>query len=54
MENANENVVAVKYKDLMLAKQKEYYQKNKEKIREKARIKRLNISEEEKQKLREK
>ena len=29
MENANENVVAVKYKDLMLAKQKEYYQKNK-------------------------
>ena len=39
-------IVAVKYKDLMLAKQKEYYQKNKEKIREKARIKRLNISEE--------
>ena len=54
MKNANENVVAVKYKDLMLAKQKEYYQKIKEKIREKARIKRLNISEEEKQKLREK
>ena len=30
MKNANENVFAVKYKDLVLAKQKEYYQKNKE------------------------
>ena len=29
MKNTNENVVAVKYTDLMLAKQKEYYQKNK-------------------------
>ena len=30
MKNENENFFAVKYKDLMLAKQKEYYQKNKE------------------------
>ena len=54
MKNENENVVAVKYKDLMLAKQKEYYQKNKENIRKKARVKRINMKEEEKQKLREK
>ena len=54
MNYANKNVVAVKYKDLMLANQKKYYQKNKEKIREEVRIKRLNMSEEEKQKLREK
>ena len=54
MKNANENVVAVKYKDLMLAKQKEYYRKNKENIRKKGRIKRINMKEEEKQKLREK
>ena len=50
MKNANENVVAVKYKDLMLAKR----QKDKEKIRKKARVKRINMKEEEKQKLREK
>ena len=54
MKNANENVVAVKYKDLMLAKRKEYYQKNKENIRKKTRVKRINMKEEEKQKLREK
>ena len=30
MKNGNENVVAVKYKDLMLAKHKKYYQKTKE------------------------
>ena len=50
MKNANENVVAVKYKDLMLAKR----QKDKEKIRKKARVKRINMKEEEKQKLSEK
>ena len=52
MKNANENVFAVKYKDLMLAKQKEYYQKNKKKSRKKARVKRINMKEEEKQELR--
>ena len=36
MENANENVVAVKYKDLMLAKQKEYYQKKQRKDKRKS------------------
>ena len=38
----------------MLAKQKEYYQKNKENIRKKTRVKGINMKEEEKQKLREK
>ena len=50
MANANENYIAVKYSDIMKARQLEYYYKHKEKIREK----RLNRTEEEKQKQREK
>ena len=50
MENVNVNVIAVKYSDIMKARQLEYYYGNKEKIREK----RLNRTEEEKQKQREK
>ena len=54
MENEDEHLVAVKYRDVILAKQKEYYQKNKEKTKEKSKTKRLNMSEEKKQKLKEK
>ena len=50
MENVNENIMAVKYGDIMIARELEYYYRNKEKIREK----RLNRTEEEKQKQREK
>lgn len=50
MANANENYIAVKYSDIMKARQLEYYYKHKGKIREK----RLNRTEEEKQKQREK
>lgn len=50
MENVNVNIIAVKYSDIMKARQLEYYYGNKEKIREK----RLNRTEEKKQKQREK
>ena len=50
MANANENYIAVKYSDIMKARQLEYYYGNKEKIREKW----LNRTEEKKQKQREK
>ena len=50
MENLNVNIIAVKYSDIMKARQLEYYYGNKEKIREK----RLNRTEEKKQKQREK
>ena len=50
MENVNVNIIAVKYNDIMKARQLEYYYGNKEKIREK----RLNRTEEKKQKQREK
>ena len=46
MENVNVNIIAVKYSDIMKARQLEYYYGNKEKIREK----RLNRTEEKKQK----
>ena len=50
MENVNVNIIAVKYSDIMKARQLEYYYGNKEKIREKW----LNRTEEKKQKQREK
>ena len=50
MENVNVNIIAVKYSDIMKARQLEYYYGNKEKIREK----RWNRTEEKKQKQREK
>ena len=50
MENVNVNIISVKYSDIMKARQLEYYYGNKEKIREK----RLNRTEEKKQKQREK
>ena len=50
MENVNVNIIAVKYSDIMKARQLEYYYGNKKKIREK----RLNRTEEKKQKQREK
>ena len=36
MNYANKNVVAVKYKDLMLANQKKYYQKKQRKVKRKS------------------
>ena len=50
MENVNVNIIAVKYSDIMKARQLKYFYRNKEKVREK----RLNRTEEEKQKQREK
>ena len=54
MECENNGLITVKYSDIAKAKQREYYQKNKEIIKDKARIKSLLMTEEEKQKQREK